>query len=343
VDFWTGPHNANGYRAEARRPFFDNHGDTRTNEMKTTRRGRLSPDVARDAATERRDGVLDRRDDVKRRKLEMILDRFFRPGRWATRASYAFGLQSGRPVHVDRHEVPVARTNAARPLRVAFASDFHAGATTSARVLASACAALDALEPDVVLLGGDFVSVRADDIRALAPLLAPVRAPFGKFGVFGNHDLRANRELLADALAAAGVRMLVNEVVRLPAPHDDVSIVGLDDPIRGTPRGEVLDAADGMRILLMHAPDGLLAVGNRHFDLALCGHTHGGQIVLPGGSMPYLPHGTLSREYPVGLFHLEAGRTLLVSRGVGCSTVPVRFGCPSEVHVATLGVPCANR
>ncbi|MBC7671690.1 MAG: metallophosphoesterase [Polaromonas sp.] len=304
--------------------------------MKTTRRGYASPDTAPDVAAERRDGAMDRRDDVKRRKLEMILDRFFRPGRWATRASYALGLQSGRPVHVDCHELPVSRLNASRPLRVAFASDFHAGATTSARVLANACAALDALAPDVLLLGGDFVSVRADDIHALAPLLAKVHAPLGKFGVFGNHDLRANRGVLVDALAAAGVRMLVNEVVRLPAPHDDVRIVGLDDPIRGAPRGEVLDAADGVRILLMHAPDGLLAAGNRHFDLALCGHTHGGQIVLPGGTMPYLPHGTLSREYPVGLFQLEGDRTLLVSRGVGCSTLPMRFGCPAEIHVVTL-------
>lgn len=304
--------------------------------MKTTRRERQPPDVVPDTAAERRDGAMDRRDDVKRRKLEMILDRCFRPGRWATRVSYALGLQSGRPVHVDHREVRVSRMNGARPLRVAFASDFHAGATTSARVLANACAALDALEPDVLLLGGDFVSVRAEDIHALAPLLAKVHAPLGKFGVFGNHDLRANREVLADALAAAGVRMLVNEVVRLRAPHDVVSIVGLDDPIRGTPLGEVLDAANGVRILLMHAPDGLLAAGDRHYDLALCGHTHGGQIVLPGGTMPYLPHGTLSREYPVGLFHLEGNRTLLVSRGVGCSTVPVRFGCPSEIHVVTL-------
>ena len=303
--------------------------------MKTTRR-RSSPDPARDADAERRDGATDRRDDVKRRKLEMILDRFFRPGRWATRASYALGLQSGRPVHVDIREVSVSRPNGVGSLRVAFASDFHAGATTSARVLAKACAALDALQPDVLLLGGDFVSVRADDIHALAPLLAKVRAPLGKFGVFGNHDLRANRDVLADALAGAGVRMLVNEVVRLPAPHDDVSIVGLDDPIRGTPNGEVLNEADGVRILLMHAPDGLLAAGNRPFDIAMCGHTHGGQIVLPGGTMPYLPHGTLSRDYPVGLFHLEGDRTLLVSRGVGCSTVPVRFGCPSEVHFITL-------
>ena len=271
----------------------------------------------------------------------MILDRLFRPGRWAARASHMLGLQSGRPVAVDRRVLAIARTNGAAALRLAFASDFHAGATTAASVLVDACAALDALQPDVLLLGGDFVSVRADDIHALAALLANVHAPLGKFAVFGNHDLRANRPVLADALAAAGVRVLVNEVVQLPPPHDDVTIVGLDDPIRGTPRGEILDAAVGIRIVLMHAPDGLLAVGERHYDLALCGHTHGGQIVLPGGTKPYLPHGQLSREYPVGMFALGRGgdRTLLVSRGVGCSTVPVRICCPSEVHLITLANP----
>ena len=307
--------------------------------MKTTRRGTRPPDVPRDATAERRDGSVDRRDDAKRRKIEMVLDRFFRPGRWATRASDAIGLQSGRPVRVDHLDIAVSRPSGSRPLRVAFASDFHAGATTAERVLANACAQLDALEPDVLLLGGDLVSVRAADIHALAPLLAKVRAPLGKFGVFGNHDLRANRSVISEALADAGVRMLVNEVVQLPAPHGDVSIIGFNDPIRGAPRGELLDSVDGVRILLMHAPDGLLAAGDRHFDIAVCGHTHGGQIVMPGGIMPYLPHGSLSREFPVGVFHLEPdiSRTLLVSRGVGCSTVPVRFRCASEVHLIRVG------
>jgi predicted MPP superfamily phosphohydrolase len=231
------------------------------------------------------------------------------------------------------------RPPGSRPLRVAFASDFHAGATTAERVLASACAQLEALKPDVLLLGGDFVSVRADDIHALAPLLAGVHAPFGKFGVFGNHDLRANRLVIADAMAKAGVRMLVNEVVRLAAPHDDVSIYGFDDPIRGAPHGDLLDLVDGVSIVLMHAPDGLLAAGDRPFDLAVAGHTHGGQIVMPGGAIPYLPHGALSREYPVGRYQIEpdGARTLIVSRGVGCSTVPVRFGCASEVHLIEIG------
>ncbi|HET9013400.1 MAG TPA: metallophosphoesterase [Gemmatimonadaceae bacterium] len=299
------------------------------------RRRSANPD---ELASERRDATADRRDDRARRKLEMVLDRLFRPMRWAARAAWTLGLQSARPVGSVRESVVVPRPSGARALRIAFASDFHGGATTDERVLRAACAAIDALEPDVLLLGGDFVSVRANDIHALAPLLAAIRAPLGKFGVFGNHDLRANRPVVADALRTAGVRMLVNETVRLSAPHDDVTIVGFDDPIRGAPDGELLAGVDGVRVLLMHAPDGLLAAGDEAFDLALCGHTHGGQIVMPGGVMPYLPHGELSRTYPVGRFdlHASAPRTLIVSRGVGCSTVPIRVLCGAEVHLVTL-------
>jgi predicted MPP superfamily phosphohydrolase len=222
---------------------------------------------------------------------------------------------------------------------VAFASDFHAGATTSPAVLDAACRALESLAPDVLLLGGDFVTVRAEYIDILAPMLARVHAPLGKFAVFGNHDLRANRAMLSAALTNAGVRVLVNETARLPSPHDDVTIGGLDDPIRGTPRGEILDDATAVRIVLMHAPDGLLALGDRDYDLAVCGHTHGGQIAMPGGVMPYLPSGKLSRKYPVGLFRLGPGgnRALLVSRGVGCSTLPIRLHSPAQVHLFTIG------
>ena len=310
----------------------------------TRRRRTTHPDVL---PQERRDPTADRRDDRARRKIEMVLDRVFRPTRWAARAAYSLGLQSARPVVVAREEVAVARTNGAPALRIAFASDFHAGATTDERVLRAACDTIDALEPDVLLLGGDFVSVRANDIHVLAPLLATIRAPLGKFGVFGNHDLRANRPVVAEALREAGVRVLVNETLRLPAPHDDVTIIGFDDPIRGAPNGELLAGVNGVRVLLMHAPDGLLAAGDEAFDLALCGHTHGGQIVMPGAVVPYLPHGELSRTYPGGRYSVGEGErcTLIVSRGVGCSTVPVRLLCGAEVHLITLSasaIDCAD-
>jgi uncharacterized protein len=92
--------------------------------------------------------------------------------------------------------------------------------------------------------------------------------------------------------------------------------------------------------VLMHAPDGLLTLGGQHFDLAVCGHTHGGQIAF-GGVRPYLPYGKLSRQYSSGLYRLGpgGGRALVVSNGVGCSTIPIRTGARAraQVHLFTIG------
>jgi predicted MPP superfamily phosphohydrolase len=285
---------------------------------------------------ERREKSGERRDDIARDGLEMVLDGVFRPGQWAARLTYALGLQPST-VDVDRLLVPVGRANGAPPLRIAFASDFHAGSTTDRRTLESACQAIADEKPDLLLLGGDFVTTRARYIKDLAPLLGAIAAPLGRFGVFGNHDRRANRRELTEALEKAGIRMLVNEVATLPAPHDDVAILGLDDPIRGAPEYQDLPES-GVRIVLMHAPDGLMTLGDRDFDLALCGHTHGGQITV-GRIKPYLPYGKLSREYADGLYRLgrDGSRALVVSRGVGCSTLPVRLGARAQVHLLTVG------
>ena len=88
----------------------------------------------------------------------------------------------------------------------------------------------------------------------------------------------------------------------------------------------------------MHSPEGLLALGDRDFDLALCGHTHGGQVAFPSGRPVLIPGGELNRRYPSGLFQLSenGGRTLLVSRGVGCSTLPVRLFAQAEVHLVVI-------
>ncbi|HEY4129098.1 MAG TPA: metallophosphoesterase, partial [Gemmatimonadaceae bacterium] len=193
--------------------------------------------------------------------------------------------------------------------------------------------------PDVLLLGGDFVSVRGADIARLEPLLARIEAPLGKFAVLGNHDLRANYGVIEAALERAGVRLIINERVTLAAPFDDVTICGLDDPTYGEPRPELsLDGATGTRVVLMHSPEALTAIGNRAFDLALCGHTHGGQVAMPWGTPVLVPGGPLNRQYCRGRFELEGERcrTLLVSRGVGCSGLPARLFAAPEVHLCLI-------
>lgn len=282
----------------------------------------------------------DRRVERSRRTLEFAIDALIRPGSWAAKIAYELGLQGRVRSRTHRFDLGRLSRDAVRPtLRVAFASDFHAGATTDERLLADACRALAAFAPDLVLLGGDFVSVRASYIDRLAPLLAAIPAPLGKLAVLGNHDLRADRATVLRGLCEAGVRVLDNEPARLPEPFDDVTICGISDATRGNPRADLaIDGTTGTRVVLMHSPEGLRAIGDRPFDLALCGHTHGGQIALPWGTPIVMSGGDLNRRYARGLFSLDGqpARRLLVTNGVGCSTAPVRLFAPPEVHLCLI-------
>jgi len=269
--------------------------------------------------------------------MEAFFEALFRPANWGARVAYALGLQ-GR-LRTSTLALDTASASSHPPLRVAFAADFHAGGMTDDRLIESACQALADMRPDVLLLGGDFVSVHAHDIERVAPLLAAIPAPLGKFGVLGNHDIRADACSITNALEHAGVQLVVNRCVSLPGPFSQVSVCGLDDSTRGVPRADLaLDDARGTRIVLMHAPETLEEIGDRHFDLALCGHTHGGQVALPWGAPVVMPGSPLNRRYSQGLHDVgaERARTLLVSRGIGCSGLPVRLFAAPEVHLCLI-------
>jgi predicted MPP superfamily phosphohydrolase len=246
-----------------------------------------------------------------------------------------------RPIRVLEHALTLPADGQARPpLRLVFASDFHAGPTTHPQVLAEACAAIAAARPDLLLLGGDFVSLEARHLDALAPLLGAIPAPLGRFAVLGNHDLWADDYPIRRGLAAAGIPVLINQAAQLAAPYEHVWICGLDDPTAGRPEPDrALGPATGTRIVLMHSPEGLGVLQGRHYDLALCGHTHGGQIALPSGRPLLMPAGRFNWRYPHGRFTLAppAHRTLIVSRGVGYGGLPIRYAAPADIVVCTIG------
>lgn len=265
------------------------------------------------------------------RTVARVLRRFFAGG-WGARLTFPLGLEGH--VRVESHVFPVPRPpGASRPLRIGFASDFHAGSTTHPALLAEACRALAEMRPDLLLLGGDFVAFDAEEVDELVPLLARIPAPLGRYAVLGNHDLTADRAYVSTALERAGIELLTNRSVRLPAPYDDLSLCGLDDPTFGAPRADLaFDGASETRLVLMHSPDGLLAIGDRRFEIAFCGHTHGGQIALPTGHALVVPWGRLSRRFSRGTFELRDSARLLVSRGVGCTSVPLRLFAAPQVH-----------
>jgi predicted MPP superfamily phosphohydrolase len=240
-------------------------------------------------------------------------------------------------VAIEAHELALPALPGGTTLRIAFGSDFHAGPTTSEALLDAAIDALIAARGDVLLLGGDFVSLRATYAARLASRLADIPAPLGRYAVLGNHDYWADGPAIVGMLEQAGIELLTNRGVRLPPPFDGVALSGLDDHTSGLPDAAAAFGDDAaVRVVLMHAPSGLLDIGDRRFDVALCGHTHGGQVALPDGRPLLVAHGPLSRRFSAGRYELGDGRTLLVSRGVGCTTLPIRLNAPAAVTICTL-------
>jgi predicted MPP superfamily phosphohydrolase len=192
----------------------------------------------------------------------------------------------------------------------------------------------NALDPDLVLIGGDFIDGLEVDLRKLSALrpLDGLRARLGVYGVLGNHDGHDGPEgdnPIRRTVEDAGVRILGNENVE----HDGAFIVGLGDrrmhevepssAFRGVP-------TDAPTIVLAHGPKALEVPGMGRFDLALAGHTHGGQGCIPFTHVcPYLEDDM--KPWVKGLYDWPKGGRLYVSRGLGTSGHPARIGARPEM------------
>jgi predicted MPP superfamily phosphohydrolase len=240
-------------------------------------------------------------------------------------------------VQVIEHRLPFLPGRAGRPpLRIGFASDLHIGPMTSPALLANAFRRLAEASVDVLALGGDYVSFEADPDVAdrIAALVASVPAPV-KLAVLGNHDLWARHEVIERALERGGARVVCNAAVRLAPPHDDVSIVCLDEPWTGNIDADAAFALIGtpIKIVLVHAPEALPVVVGRGAHLMMCGHTHGGQLATPWGKA--LMAGKLGRRWPHGLHRID-DLHLFVSRGLGNSILPLRAFAPPDVALLVI-------
>ena len=234
-------------------------------------------------------------------------------------------------------------------LTVAFLSDTHHGPFVPVEYLAEVVEMTNALRPDIVALGGDYVQRRRrafmhygiDHRRYIVPgieVLAGLRAPVGRFAVLGNHDHRTDPVLTRRALADAGFTDLTNTGVWLERPGGArLRIAGVDDCRTGRPR--IAPALGDLRegeacLLLTHNPDYVELIRDPRVDLVLSGHTHGGQVVLPLVGAPALPS-RYGQKYRSGLVRGPAAR-VFVTTGVGTIGPPVRFRCPPEVALITL-------
>lgn len=245
-----------------------------------------------------------------------------------------------------------AKRPLARPITVLHLSDTHFPLYDS--VLRRFFHRLSSLEPDLVVITGDIIE-NNDGIRPCAEAVAKLKPRYGIYAVLGNHDhyeyglkeavgflwggrffphKRNDVAALKQELSRVGCRVLVNERVELALDGSRVSLIGLDDPV--TRQADVDKAfknandAD-VNLLLTHTLDVLPQLDGRSVDLALSGHTHGGQFSIPFfGALPFKSHSRMGRKYMAGLSRY--GETVTyTSRGLGMGKfAPFRLFCRPE-------------
>jgi predicted MPP superfamily phosphohydrolase len=205
-----------------------------------------------------------------------------------------------------------------------------------------------ALRPDLILLPGDLFQGEDEEFaanrEALRDLLGRLSAPGGVYLVRGDVDGSPRR--LEEAVRSTPVRLLFDEVVQVAVGDRRVTIggVGLHVSAAGARetvrRLETATGDDDVRILVAHRPDVALGLrpGSR-IDLVVSGHTHGGQVVVPGFGPP-LTLSRVPRAVAAGGLHAIAGNPIYVSRGVGCErdqAPRIRFLCPPEISLIEVG------
>lgn len=235
-----------------------------------------------------------------------------------------------RQNEIVSHHVPMAFDD----FRILHLSDLHAD--MSQQAMACIVDLLPSLEFDLCVLTGDYRGKTfgpfSQSLAEMARMREALKGPV--YGVLGNHDTIR----MVPGLEAMGIRMLLNESVIIERGGQWIHLAGIDDAhfFRVDNIEKAADAIphEEFSILLSHTPEIYRQAAHAGFDLLLSGHTHGGQICLPGG-IPITLDSTLPRSFGSGDWKYRdmAGYT---SVGAGSSVVPVRFNCPPEITLHRL-------
>jgi predicted MPP superfamily phosphohydrolase len=258
-----------------------------------------------------------------------------------------FGLFARAQRHrVVRQDIELAGwPRFARPLRIAFLSDFHTGShTDDVTRLTAILEEAATFKPDLVLFGGDYMNMHLVGggrvpPHTIAAMLARLDGPLGRIAVLGNHDYIYGEDEVAAAFRARGIAVLDHERRTVTFEGRTIDVFGVPDAhVRRAEARELLKElrSDHPAIVLAHDPMWFADIPAGPF-LTLSGHTHGGQIKLPGvGILRNASAAPLHWSH--GLV-VETGRTLFVSAGLGTSILPLRIGVPPEFAILDLNGP----
>ena len=245
--------------------------------------------------------------------------------------AYGVAYERHKIARITRDVMVRGLPSALDGLRIGMITDVHHSAVVSADDITRAVTLITEAAPDMVVMGGDYVSFfdRAY-ISPVAELLAPLSsAPLGAFAVLGNHD---DEKEMPAALTSRRFTVLEDQRTQLTVKGERLDIAGIRFWTRSPGElASVLKGTGGTTLLLAHDPRRLVEASALDVQLVLSGHTHGGQVIVPAlGAVA-------GRKFPVLAGYATRDNTsIFVSRGVGTVYVPVRINCPPDVAILTL-------
>ena len=225
-------------------------------------------------------------------------------------------------------------------VRIVHLSDLHIGKFYGQRCVEKLVDKVNAVNPDIVVFTGDLFDRFDCYLREETAMpLKKIRAPLGKYAVWGNHDRTHMRWRFSQFLEKIDFTLLVNTGATICLQNQKrLAIAGTDDWLYGNPdKQAVITAMAGKdyRILLMHEPDAADLMDAHSVDLILSGHTHGGQVKLPCCPTVTTPMG---KKYARGLFKVGESAFLYVNRGIGTTHLPLRAGAIPEITVIDIKI-----
>jgi predicted MPP superfamily phosphohydrolase len=222
-----------------------------------------------------------------------------------------------------------------RGMSLVWLADIHHGPYVPLAYVQHVVTTTNALAPDLILLGGDYISKSSRYIMPVMEVLANLKAPLGRFAILGNHDHWGKASLCRTGLDRAGITRLDNHGIWLDQTSARLRICGVgdlwtdhQDPLTAIGNASRGDAV----IMLSHNPDFAEVLSDNRVGLMLSGHTHGGQVFVPGYGAPIVPS-RYGQKYLGGLVQGPMCQ-VFISRGIGTSGPPLRFASrPEIVHI----------
>lgn len=244
------------------------------------------------------------------------------------------GIGRIKTYHISSKDLPESFNG----FRIAFATDFHYESRFSHKRLQSLVDAIQSLDADILLLGGDYRGRNGGDLDELFSALNRIKTPLGTFAVMGNHEHGENDTLTRMAMSRTGVILLEHTTDTIYKGDNFILITGIRNPFdlksNGISPTLSLNPEDFV-IMLTHTPDYVEDTDISNTDLALAGHTHGGQISLFNRWTP-AKFSKYGNRFLTGKKYNSRGIPIIISNGLGTSRKDIRIFTPSEVVLIIL-------